>query len=72
MGHNFVGHKLCGTTREKFMALNVFMKKVSLQSSLVVRWLGLGTFTAKSQGLIPGWGIKFLQAKKEVSLKSIT
>lgn len=53
------------------MALNVFIKKVSLESSLVVRWLGLGTFTAKSQGLIPGWGIKFLQAKKEVSLKSI-
>lgn len=57
------------------MALNVSIKKVSLESSLVVWWLRLGTFTAKSWGLIPGWGIKFLQAKKKkkkVSLKSIT
>ena len=38
---------------------------VSLESSLVVQWLGLGTFTAKSQGLIPSWGIKFMQAKKK-------
>lgn len=47
------------------MALNVSIKKVSLESSLVVWWLRLGTFTAKSWGLIPGWGIKFLQAKKK-------
>ena len=41
------------------------MALLSLESSLVVQWLGLGTFTAKSQGLIPSWGIKFMQAKKK-------
>ena len=31
-------------------------------SSLVVQWLGLSAFTAKSQGFIPGWVTKILQA----------
>ena len=42
------------------------------KNSLVVRWLGLRAIIALGQGLIPGWGIKILQAvwygqKKEKS-----
>ena len=31
-------------------------------SSLVIQWLGLGTFTAVGLGSIPGQGTKILQA----------
>ena len=36
--------------------------KVRDWDSLVIQWLGLGPFTAKSIGSIPGWGAKILQA----------
>ena len=32
------------------------------ENSLVVQWLGLGSFTAKGPGSIPGWGTKIPQA----------
>ena len=35
-----------------------------LGNSLVVWWLGLGTLTAKGQGLIPGQATEILQAAK--------
>ena len=31
-------------------------------NSLVVQWLGLGTFTTEGLGSIPGWGTKILKA----------
>ena len=35
---------------------------IDLGNSLVVQWLGLGTFTAEGPGSIPGWGNKIPQA----------
>ena len=49
--------------------------KVRDWDSLVIQWLGLGPFTAKSIGSIPGWGAKILQAvwssqkKKRLGIK---
>ena len=33
-------------------------------NSLVVQWLGLHAFTAKSVGSIPGWGTEILQVAR--------
>ena len=38
------------------------VKNMKRRESLVVQWLGFGTLTAGSLGLIPGHGTKILQA----------
>ena len=38
--------------------------KIPYGNSLVVQWLGLGTFTAVGPGWIPGGKIRILQAAK--------
>ena len=36
-------------------------KRMYIENSLAVQWLGLCAFTAEGPGLIPGWGIKIPQ-----------
>ena len=42
--------------------IELFSKMPRLGNSLVVQWLGLGTFTAKGPGSVPGRGTKIPQA----------
>ena len=37
-------------------------KRIGVENSLMVQWLGLYSFTAEGVGSIPGWGTKILQA----------
>lgn len=43
----------------------LLVRKLFLQSSLVVHWLGFWTFTAEGPGSILGWGIMIWKATKE-------
>ena len=40
------------------------IKTISLGNSLAIQWLGLCDFIAKDPSLIPDWGTKIPQAKK--------
>ena len=53
---NLYGYFLCFRTSCKYQL------EFTRGNSLAVQWLGIGTLTAKSPGLIPGGGTKILQA----------
>ena len=47
----------------KVPSTSLFLKQEWKGNSLVVQWLRLGAFTARS-GLMPGWGTKMLHSQK--------
>ena len=61
-------HTTTKTQRSKKKLINKLKKNTFIKEkcykwdSLAVQWLGLGAFTAKGPGSIPGWGTKIPEA----------